>query len=59
VELPASGINYQTPSTDLIRIFLPFSMAFAQSSVEEPMDDLVDIRASQINGVIRRAILTP
>lgn len=43
-------IDYQSQSPDLFQKFLTFSMAFAQSSIEEPIRDLVDIRASQING---------
>lgn len=43
-------IDYQKQSPELYRKFLEFSMAFAQSPVEEAIRDLVDIRASQLNG---------
>ena len=45
-----SRIDYQKQSPELYRKFLEFSMAFAQSPVEESIRDLVDIRASQLNG---------
>ena len=43
-------IDYQNESPELYKKFLAFSMAFALSPIEEAIRDLVDIRASQING---------
>lgn len=43
-------IDYQKQSPELFRKFVAFSMAFEQSAIEEPICDLVDVRASQING---------
>jgi AhpD family alkylhydroperoxidase len=43
-------IDYQKQSPELFKKFLEFSMAFRNSSIEESIRDLVDIRASQING---------
>ena len=43
-------IDYQKQSPELFRKFLAFSMACEQSAIEESIRDLVDIRASQING---------
>jgi AhpD family alkylhydroperoxidase len=43
-------IDYQKQSPELLKKFVEFSMAFNQSAIEESIRDLVDIRASQING---------
>ncbi len=43
-------IDYQQQSPELFRKFVDFSLALRQSSIEQPIRDLVDIRASQING---------
>jgi AhpD family alkylhydroperoxidase len=43
-------IDYQKQSPALFKKFVEFSMAFNQSAIEEPIRDLVDLRASQING---------
>jgi AhpD family alkylhydroperoxidase len=43
-------IDYQKQSPELFKKFVAFSMAFEQSAIEAPVRDLVDIRASQING---------
>jgi AhpD family alkylhydroperoxidase len=43
-------INYQKQSPELFKKFVEFSMALRHSSIEEPIHDLVNIRASQING---------
>lgn len=43
-------IDYQKQSPELFRKFVDFSLALRQSAIEEPIRDLVDIRASQING---------
>ena len=43
-------IDYQKQSLELFKKFVAFSMAFEQSAIEESLRDLVDVRASQING---------
>ena len=43
-------INYQKQSPELFKKFVEFSMAIRQSRIEETIRDLVDLRASQING---------
>ena len=43
-------IDYQQRSPELFKKFVAFSMAFERSAIEEQIRDLVDIRASQING---------
>jgi AhpD family alkylhydroperoxidase len=43
-------IDYQKQSPELFKKFLEFSMAIRHSEVEESLRDLVDIRASQMNG---------
>ena len=43
-------IDYQKQSPELFKKFVEFSMAFERSAIEEAIRDLVDIRASQING---------
>ncbi|NWD48407.1 carboxymuconolactone decarboxylase family protein [Pseudomonas gingeri] len=43
-------IDYQKQSPELFKKFVEFSMAFKQSAIEESIRDLVDIRASQLNG---------
>jgi AhpD family alkylhydroperoxidase len=43
-------IDYQKQSPELFKKFVEFSMALKHSSIEEPIHDLVNIRASQING---------
>jgi AhpD family alkylhydroperoxidase len=43
-------IDYQKQSPELFKKFVEFSLALRQSSIEASLRDLVDIRASQING---------
>jgi AhpD family alkylhydroperoxidase len=43
-------IDYQAHSPELFKKFAAFSMAFAHSPIEEALRDLVDVRASQLNG---------
>ena len=43
-------IDYQKQSPELFKKFIEFSMALRHSSIEESIHDLVNIRASQING---------
>ncbi|WP_194722086.1 carboxymuconolactone decarboxylase family protein [Noviherbaspirillum malthae] len=43
-------IDYQKQSPELFKKFVEFSLALRQSSIEASIRDLVDIRASQING---------
>lgn len=43
-------IDYQKQSPELFKKFLDFSLTLKQSSIEEPIRHLVDIRASQLNG---------
>ena len=43
-------IDYQKQSPELFKRFVGFTMAFEQSAIEEQIRDLVDVRASQING---------
>jgi AhpD family alkylhydroperoxidase len=43
-------IDYQQQSPELFKKFVEFSMTFKQSPLEESLLDLVDIRASQLNG---------
>ena len=43
-------IEYQKQSPELFKKFLEFSMAVKHSTIEESIHDLVNIRASQING---------
>jgi AhpD family alkylhydroperoxidase len=43
-------IDYQKQSPELFKKFVDFSLALKHSSIEESIRDLVDIRASQING---------
>jgi AhpD family alkylhydroperoxidase len=43
-------IDYQKQSPELFKKFVEFSLAFKNSAIEESVRDLVDIRASQING---------
>jgi AhpD family alkylhydroperoxidase len=43
-------ISYDKQSPELFKKFIEFSMALNHSSIEEPVHDLVNIRASQING---------
>jgi AhpD family alkylhydroperoxidase len=43
-------INYQKQSPELLKKFVEFSLALRHSAIEETIRDLVDIRASQING---------
>jgi len=46
----AARIDYQKQSPELFQKFVELSMAFKQSPIEESIRDLVDIRASQLNG---------
>jgi AhpD family alkylhydroperoxidase len=43
-------IDYQKQSPELFKKFVEFSLALKNSAIEESIRDLVDIRASQING---------
>lgn len=43
-------IDYQKQSPELFKKFVEFSLALKHSTIEESIRDLVDIRASQING---------
>ena len=43
-------IDYQQQSPELFKKFVAFSMAFEHSAIEESIRDIVDIRASQMNG---------
>ena len=43
-------IDYQKQSPELFKKFVEFSLALRQSAIEQTTRDLVDIRASQING---------
>ena len=43
-------IEYQKQSPELFKKFLEFSMAVKHSTIEESIHDLLNIRASQING---------
>lgn len=43
-------IDYMKQSPELFKKFVDFSLALKQSSIEESIRDLVDIRASQMNG---------
>jgi AhpD family alkylhydroperoxidase len=43
-------IDYMKQSPELFKKFVDFSLALKQSAIEEAIRDLVDIRASQING---------
>jgi AhpD family alkylhydroperoxidase len=48
--LMTQRINYQQQSTALVKTLLAFSAAIRQSAIEESIRDLVEIRASQLNG---------
>lgn len=43
-------IDYQKQSPELFKKFVEFSFALKQSSIEQSIRDLVDLRASQLNG---------
>jgi AhpD family alkylhydroperoxidase len=43
-------INYPQKSPELFKAFMDFSAALRKSAVEETIRDLVQVRASQING---------
>jgi AhpD family alkylhydroperoxidase len=43
-------INYIQQSPELFKKFMEFSTALKNSTIEEPIRDLVSIRASQLNG---------
>jgi len=43
-------IDYQAQSPDLLKKYLEFSLLTKKSSIERPIHDLVNIRASQMNG---------
>ena len=43
-------IDYQKNSPELFKKFVDFSLALRHSAIEETIRDLVDLRASQING---------
>jgi AhpD family alkylhydroperoxidase len=46
----AQRINYMEQSPELFKKFIEFSLALKHSTIEEPIQDLIAIRASQING---------
>ncbi len=46
----AQRINYMEQSPELFKKFLEFSMALRHCSIEQKIQSLVEIRASQING---------
>lgn len=43
-------IDYMKQSPELFKKFVEFSLALKQSSIEDSIRDLVDVRASQMNG---------
>ena len=43
-------VNYAKQSPALFKKFVEFNLAFRDSAIEEPIRNLVEIRASQING---------
>lgn len=43
-------IDYQKQSPELFKKFMQFSLALNESTIEQSIRDLADIRASQING---------
>ncbi len=43
-------VDYQKQSPELFKKFLEFSQFITESVIEEPIRDLVSIRASQLNG---------
>ena len=43
-------INYRQQSPELFKKFMDFSVALKDSAIEEKIRDLVQVRASQING---------
>jgi AhpD family alkylhydroperoxidase len=43
-------LDYQKQSPELLKKFVEFSMLTRKSSIEQPIHDLVNIRASQLNG---------
>jgi AhpD family alkylhydroperoxidase len=43
-------INYIQQSPELFKKFMEFSTALKNSTIEEPIRDLISIRASQLNG---------
>jgi AhpD family alkylhydroperoxidase len=43
-------IDYQKQSPELFKKFVEFSLALRNSAIEETIRDLVDLRASQLNG---------
>src|ERR1700761_3194722 len=49
-EIMTQRINYIQQSPELFKKFLEFSNRINDGSIEEPIRDLVSIRASQING---------
>ncbi|YBV97954.1 carboxymuconolactone decarboxylase family protein [Phyllobacteriaceae bacterium JZ32] len=49
-KVPASRINYAEQSPELLTKFTEFLGATRESSIEEPIRDLVAIRAAQMNG---------
>lgn len=48
--VPAPRVNYAEQSPELVKKLTELLMATQTSSIEEPIRDLVAIRASQING---------
>jgi AhpD family alkylhydroperoxidase len=46
----AQRVDYAKQSPELFKKFAQFNMALNQSAIEESIRDLVEIRASQING---------
>ncbi|HEY0505781.1 MAG TPA: carboxymuconolactone decarboxylase family protein [Lysobacter sp.] len=43
-------VDYQQQSPELFKKFVEFNMMMKDSTIEEPIRDLVSIRASQLNG---------
>ena len=43
-------INYMEQSPELFKKFLDFNLAIKQCTIEESLRELVEIRASQLNG---------
>lgn len=43
-------LDYQQQSPELLKKFIEFNMALGESAIETPLRDLVNIRASQLNG---------
>lgn len=46
----SARLDYQQQSPELFKKFVAFSQAIKTTGIEQPLHDLVNIRASQING---------